>query len=174
MHPQSSEPLPLATIFDLISTNIAYLSPYGKKIKAMDITRSGGSENVHGKRLPRCRCTSRYIRASSNVLRRRKEPKMDPTFPLVPIANFVACLLILLSVSKSMFQAWNVGACSFAFWTALSGFGIAVNSIIWSDNAENKAPIWCDISEHSFSLHRKRLMLTVDPKQQHTLQLPLM
>ena len=127
----------------------------------MDTTRRRSLRNMHRK-LPRWKYICGYIRASNNVIRRHEEPKMDPTFPLVLIANLVACLLILLSLSKNMFQAWNVGACSFAFWTALSSLEVVVNSIIWSDNAENKAPIWCDISEYiQASLPRERLALTI-------------
>jgi len=73
---------------------------------------------------------------------------MDSTYPLVPIANFLACILVLASVSKHMFRSWNVGACSLAIWVASQGFIIAVNSIIWSNNVDNVAPVWCDITTH--------------------------
>ena len=79
---------------------------------------------------------------------------MDPTFPLVPIANFVACLLVLSSLTKSMFQSWNVGACSFAIWIAVESLTRAINSIIWARSVENKAPVWCDISISIKSLLR--------------------
>lgn len=72
---------------------------------------------------------------------------MDSTYPLVPIANLLACLLVLASVSKNMFQSWNVGACSLAIWVAYESFITAVNSIIWADGVENVAPVWCDISQ---------------------------
>lgn len=72
---------------------------------------------------------------------------MDPTYPLVPIANFIACILVLVSLSKSMFQSWNVGACSFAIWTAIMSFITAVDSIIWADTIQILAPVWCDIGE---------------------------
>lgn len=72
---------------------------------------------------------------------------MDPTYPLVPVANFLACILVLSSMSKSMFQSWNVGACSFAIWVVIMGFTVAVDAIIWADNVENIAPVWCDIGE---------------------------
>lgn len=75
--------------------------------------------------------------------------QMDPTYPLVPIANFLACILVLASMSKGMFQSWNVGACSFAIWVTTISFTTAVDSIIWADNVDNLAPVWCDISESS-------------------------
>ena len=72
---------------------------------------------------------------------------MDPTFPLVPTANLLACILVLASLSKSMFQAWNVGVCSFASWLIIGTLGVAINAIIWPDNVDNVAPAWCDLSE---------------------------
>lgn len=78
-----------------------------------------------------------------------EKPNMDSTYPLVPVANFLACVLVLASLSKSMFQTWNVGVCSFAFWIIITGFTMAVNAIVWADNVKNSAPVWCDIGEYS-------------------------
>lgn len=72
---------------------------------------------------------------------------MDPTYPLVPFSNFLACILVLASITKSMFQTSNVGVCSLAIWVMITGFTVAVNAIIWADNVENVAPPWCDIGE---------------------------
>lgn len=72
---------------------------------------------------------------------------MDSTYPLVPLANLLACVLVLASMSKSMFQTWNVGVCSFAIWVLITGFTIAVDAIVWADDFENSAPVWCDIGE---------------------------
>ena len=110
-----------------------------------------------------------YIRAMLPLCYQRfKQPNMDPTFPLVPIANFGACLLIFLSMSKNMFQSWNVGACSFAVWTAIVSFYTALNSIIWSNSIANIAPVWRDISEDSISF-KQCLFLIVNRNQQHIL-----
>ena len=95
---------------------------------------------------------------------------MDSTFPLVPTANFVACLLMLLSLSKNMFQSWNIGACSFAVWIAVLSFKVAINSIVWSNSIENIAPVWCDISEYCHSPNRQQV-LTRHLNQQHILKL---
>lgn len=75
---------------------------------------------------------------------------MDSTYPLVPIVNFLACTLVIASISKSMFQPWNVGVCSLAIWVAILSFITAVDSVIWANSAENVAPIWCDIGECLF------------------------
>ena len=76
-----------------------------------------------------------------------KEFIMDPTFPLVPIVNFVAVVLVFSSMSKSMFQVWNVGACAFAIWVTIQSFTAAIGAILWSNNVKNSVPIWCDICE---------------------------
>lgn len=74
---------------------------------------------------------------------------MDSTYPLVPIANFIACILVLASVPKCMSKSMNVGVFSLAIWVAIESFITAVNSIIWADNVENVAPVWCDISKYT-------------------------
>ena len=113
------------------------------------------------------------IRAMLSLCYQRlKQLSMDPTFPLVAIANFGACLLILLSMSKNMFQSWNVGACSFAVWTAIVSFYTALNSIIWSNSIANIAPVWCDISEDSISFKQCLFQVTHRNKQ-HILKLVL-
>lgn len=43
-------------------------------------------------------------------------------------------------------EAWNVGTCMFMIWTALACFVHFVDSIVWSGNAINWAPAWCDIA----------------------------
>ena len=85
---------------------------------------------------------------------------MDSTFPLVAIANFGACLLIFLSMSKNMFQSWNVGACSFAIWIAIVSLYAGINSIIWSNNIANIAPVWCDISQYPISFEESLILIT--------------
>lgn len=75
---------------------------------------------------------------------------MDPTYPLVPIANVVACILVLVSLSKNLFQSWNIGACSFAIWIMIMSISVVVNAAVWANNIDNVAPVWCDISEFSF------------------------
>lgn len=72
---------------------------------------------------------------------------MDPTYPLVPIANLVSCFLVVLALLGTASRPWNIGVCMFAIWTALSCINTAVNTIVWKDNVENVAPVWCDICE---------------------------
>jgi len=43
-------------------------------------------------------------------------------------------------------EAWNVGTCMYMVWTALACLVHFVDSVIWSGNAINWAPVWCDIA----------------------------
>lgn len=76
---------------------------------------------------------------------------MDPTYPLAPIANFVACVLVLLPLFSTSIRSgsWNVAVTLFVLWTVLASIIQGVNAIIWSDNVDDVAPVWCDISKHS-------------------------
>uniref|UniRef100_A0A0W0FUR9 Putative STE3-like pheromone receptor STE3_Mr5 n=1 Tax=Moniliophthora roreri TaxID=221103 RepID=A0A0W0FUR9_MONRR len=43
-------------------------------------------------------------------------------------------------------QAWNAGACLYILWTSLACLNQFVNSVVWTGNVVNRAPIWCAIS----------------------------
>ena len=47
-------------------------------------------------------------------------------------------------------ESWNVGTCMYMIWTALGCLVHFVDSIVWSGNAINWAPVWCDISAFRF------------------------
>ncbi|KIK67548.1 hypothetical protein GYMLUDRAFT_155738 [Collybiopsis luxurians FD-317 M1] len=69
----------------------------------------------------------------------------DPTFPLYPILSLLAFIVSFIPFPWH-FRSRNVGTCSYMLSTgflALVGF---INSIIWKDNVNNVAPVWCDIS----------------------------
>uniref|UniRef100_A0A0W0FUE0 Putative STE3-like pheromone receptor STE3_Mr7 n=1 Tax=Moniliophthora roreri TaxID=221103 RepID=A0A0W0FUE0_MONRR len=55
-------------------------------------------------------------------------------------------MVIVSSCLPWNLQAWNCGACLYIIWTALACLTQFVNSIAWTGNIDNKAPIWCDIS----------------------------
>ncbi|ESK88816.1 pheromone receptor [Moniliophthora roreri MCA 2997] len=69
----------------------------------------------------------------------------DPTYPLFPI---FACLGFILSIIPLPWhiQALNSGTCAFMIWTAALCLVQFVNSVVWSGNVNNIAPVWCDIS----------------------------
>lgn len=73
---------------------------------------------------------------------------MDPTYPLVPIANVIAFFLCLAPLLTGLMRrSWNVGVIMYALWVAVESLTTAVNTIVWSDNVKNVAPVWCDISK---------------------------
>lgn len=72
---------------------------------------------------------------------------MDPTYPLLPIVNWIAFVLVLLPLTTSIRRAWNVGVISFSLWIASQCLFRGVNTIVWADNVNNIAPVWCDISK---------------------------
>lgn len=76
---------------------------------------------------------------------------MDPTYPFVPIVNFMTSFPVLATLSSKMFKKWNVGVCMFGLWLSLVGITIGVDTIIWSDSADDIAPVWCDICKSSES-----------------------
>ncbi|KIK58801.1 hypothetical protein GYMLUDRAFT_170654 [Collybiopsis luxurians FD-317 M1] len=43
-------------------------------------------------------------------------------------------------------EAWNTGTCLFMVWTGLACLNQFINSIIWTGNVIDSAPVWCDIS----------------------------
>ena len=50
-------------------------------------------------------------------------------------------------------QSWHmrVGTCVYMIWTALDCLVFFVNSILWSGNVINRAPVWCDICTFMYS-----------------------
>lgn len=69
----------------------------------------------------------------------------DPTYPLYPFVAFVGCVLALVPLPWHL-QSWNSGTCYYMIWTSLACLNQFVNSVVWSSNALNIAPVWCDIS----------------------------
>ncbi|OBZ74475.1 Pheromone B alpha 1 receptor [Grifola frondosa] len=66
-------------------------------------------------------------------------------YPAYPILALFAFVIVLVPLPWH-FQAWNSGTCLFMMWTALSCLNLGVNSIVWRNDAIDRAPVWCDIS----------------------------
>lgn len=75
---------------------------------------------------------------------------MDPTYPLVPIANFMACAFTVIPLFHMLNRSWNTGVFVFALWLFLTNFSTAVNTIIWSNDEVDRAPVWCNICKSSW------------------------
>lgn len=75
---------------------------------------------------------------------------MDPTYPLVPIANFLASILVVVPLFHMITRSWNTGVYVFALWLFLQNITFASSTIAWSSDANDRSPIWCDICKSSF------------------------
>lgn len=47
-------------------------------------------------------------------------------------------------------EAWNTGTCLYMVWTGLACLNLGINSVVWNNDAINRAPVWCDISTRFF------------------------
>ncbi|KAF9645210.1 pheromone receptor [Thelephora ganbajun] len=70
---------------------------------------------------------------------------VDFLYPLFPIASFLGFVLVLIPLPWHL-QAWNSGTCFYVFWTSLACLNQFINSVMWANDAINRAPVWCDIS----------------------------
>ena len=75
---------------------------------------------------------------------------VDPTYPLYPIANLLAAVMLLLVLLTSFVrQSWNLGVAFLCFWLFFECLTEGVGAVIWSDNADVKLYIYCDIGQWS-------------------------
>ena len=71
---------------------------------------------------------------------------VDPTYPLCPIACFLsAAMLLLVLLTSFVRQSWNLGVAFLCFWLFWDDLTLGINAIIWSDNADIKLYVYCDI-----------------------------
>ena len=70
----------------------------------------------------------------------------DPTYPLFPIASLLAAIALLLVLLTSFVrESWNLGVAFLCFWLFLENLADGANAILWSDNADVKLYVYCDI-----------------------------
>ncbi|VDB95830.1 unnamed protein product [Peniophora sp. CBMAI 1063] len=73
----------------------------------------------------------------------------DPTYPLYPIALILSSVMLFLVLTTSFIrQKWNLGITFLCFSLLLECSTEAVNAIVWSDNADLKLYVYCDIVTH--------------------------
>ena len=71
---------------------------------------------------------------------------VDPTYPLYPVACVVASTMLLLVLMTSFVrQSWNLGVTCLCFWLVCVNVTGAVSAVVWSDNADIKLYVYCDI-----------------------------
>lgn len=69
---------------------------------------------------------------------------MDPSYPAVPLFNFLGFILVLIPLPWQL-QSWNTGTCMFSIWVSLACLDCFIRTVVWRDNVNNYAPIYCDI-----------------------------
>ena len=72
----------------------------------------------------------------------------DPTYPLFPIVAIV-CATLQFAVLTTGFirQSWNSGVAFLCFWLFWELLTLGIDAVIWSDNADVKLYVYCDIGE---------------------------
>ncbi len=68
-------------------------------------------------------------------------------YPITPIGNFLGVILALLPLI-SQIRKLSLAVWGYAIWITVSCFQTFVNTIIWRDNVNIVAPVWCDIGEN--------------------------
>ena len=73
---------------------------------------------------------------------------VDPTYPLYPLSCILAATLLLLVLTTNLVrQSWNLGIGFLCFWLFLETLTNGVDAVLWSDNADIKLHVYCDIGE---------------------------
>lgn len=71
-----------------------------------------------------------------------------PTYPLIPVTSLLAASALLFMLTTSFVrQRWNLGVAFLCFWLFFENLTNGINAIIWSDNADVKLYVYCDIGE---------------------------
>ena len=78
-------------------------------------------------------------------------PKMpSPVFayPLYPTVCILSAVLLLCVFTTSfMRQNWNLGVSFLCFWLFWGNLTYGINGVLWSDNDDVKAFVYCDIGK---------------------------
>ena len=69
---------------------------------------------------------------------------MDPTYPLIPVANVIASTLVLVPLIL-LFRTWQISISVYAMWICVKGLTTAVRAVVWNDNTRIVVPLFCDI-----------------------------
>lgn len=78
---------------------------------------------------------------------------VDPTYPLRPMACILAAAMLLsVLINNFVRRNWNLGVTFLCIWLFFDNIVRAMNSIIWSDNADIKHYVYCDIGISIFPM----------------------
>jgi hypothetical protein len=82
---------------------------------------------------------------------------VDPSYPLFPIFSIICAILMLVMLTTSFIrQSWNLGVMFLCFWLFWELLTSGINAVLWSDNADIKLHVYCDIGELIASTHLLR------------------
>ena len=71
---------------------------------------------------------------------------VDPTYPLYSLACLLASIGVLFVLLTSFVrQNWNLGVTFLCFWLCIENLSNGIDAVIWSDNADVKLYVYCDI-----------------------------
>ncbi|KLO14136.1 fungal pheromone STE3G-protein-coupled receptor [Schizopora paradoxa] len=107
-------------------------------------------------------------------------------YPLTPIGNFIGFVLSVVPLASHLgSHSCRTGIWMYAFWVGSQNFTNFVDSIIWRNNVNIVAPVWCDIvtklqlgtavgvpgctlvfCRHLYNITRIRAVLPVDEKSE--------
>ena len=65
-------------------------------------------------------------------------------YPLTPIGNFIGVVLALVPLF-SQIRKLSLAVWGYSIWVTIYCLQNFVNTIIWHDNINIVAPVWCDI-----------------------------
>lgn len=82
------------------------------------------------------------------------------TYPVFPIFSFVGFVVALIPLPWHL-QAWNSGTCFYMMWASIACLNQFVNSVVWANDAINKAPLWCEICRPMSHVLRSLLIVSM-------------
>ena len=67
-------------------------------------------------------------------------------YPLYPVACISGATSLLCVLATNFIrQNWNLGVSFLCFWLFWGNLTYGINAVLWSDNADVKAYVYCDI-----------------------------
>ena len=73
---------------------------------------------------------------------------MVAAFPLLPILNFIVALLLFYVLIGRLLLPFQFGITILCLCLFVQCIIYGVNMVLWSDNVDIKAVVWCDIGEY--------------------------
>ena len=64
-----------------------------------------------------------------------------------------SAVLLMVLTTSFIRQRWNLGVTFLCFWLFIENLTTGANAIIWSDNADIKLYVYCDIGKQAKAPH---------------------